>query len=129
MREADSASVPPSEAAPAGRRQRRKRTSWLGRLVALAFGLALVALAELGLHLADYDGPTRMFVKIADGDGTESYVTNFNAFRATFVSNPVIRAQRLRKTGHRQGSRSGGMGRSHRCPLHHIVVCRSAAVI
>ncbi len=66
---------------------------WVGRLVALGFGLLLIILAEMTLSLMDYNGPTRMFVKIANGDGTESYVTNFGAFRSTFASNPVIRVQ------------------------------------
>ncbi|MHC4788909.1 MAG: hypothetical protein ACYS8K_06865 [Planctomycetota bacterium] len=66
----------------------------MGRLVALAFGLGLLCLAELVLHLAGYGGPTEMFLKVPEGDGTESYVTNPLAFEHTFAGNPIIRAKR-----------------------------------
>ncbi len=84
------ASPPEPEKAPEPPPGRRRR--WLGRLAALAFGLLLLCLAELILAAAGYGGPRRLFLRVPEGGGAESYVTNYRAFRATFASNPVIRA-------------------------------------
>jgi tetratricopeptide (TPR) repeat protein len=54
-------------------------------------GLGLVCLAELVLWFADYGGPTEMFVRLPNGDGTSSWVTNPNAFRAGFAQHPLVR--------------------------------------
>jgi len=68
---------------------------WLRRLGGLAIAAVLLCAAEIILELADYGGPTRIFIKLPEGDGTESYVTNVRAFRATFASNPAVRAQNV----------------------------------
>lgn len=70
-----------------------RRAKWRHRAGAVAFGLALLCAGEVALELADYGGPTSIFLTVPEGDGTESYVTNLNAFRSTFAAHPVIRAQ------------------------------------
>ncbi|MCK4375477.1 MAG: hypothetical protein KAX19_09115, partial [Candidatus Brocadiae bacterium] len=70
-----------------------RRHRWLRRLGGLALGMALICLAELILQLADYGGPTRLFRRVPEGGGAQSYVTNPLAFRPTFAANPIIRAQ------------------------------------
>lgn len=70
-----------------------RRHRWPRRLGALALGLALICLAELILQLADYGGPTRLFLRVPEGRGAQTYVTNPLAFRPTFATNPIIRAQ------------------------------------
>ncbi|KPK59382.1 MAG: hypothetical protein AMK73_08645, partial [Planctomycetes bacterium SM23_32] len=56
-------------------------------------GLLVLCAAEAALRAFDYGGPRDIFITVPDGEGGRDYVTNTEAFRATFASNPVIRAQ------------------------------------
>jgi tetratricopeptide (TPR) repeat protein len=70
-----------------------RRHKWLPRVLALALGIGLICLAEAVLCIAGYGGETAMFVRVPDGDGTESWVSNPGAFRPDFARHRVMRSK------------------------------------
>jgi tetratricopeptide (TPR) repeat protein len=94
---ADEDGAPPAGTEPSGREagvaQPARRSKWLRRLLAVAMGFGLLVVAELFLWIVDYGGPTEMFLRRTEEDGSESWVSNPDAFRSTFAQNPAIRRQ------------------------------------